>query len=78
MQTKNKSYSVILTTAFYDMNQKIYNQKKPTLCISKISVNPILHLQVMHDYIVFHCSIGYCVEWSLSDENYVKIALISH
>ena len=42
-----------------------YKQKKP---ISKISVDSNFMLQVMHDDVVFHCSIDHCVELSLVDE----------
>ena len=43
----------------------------------KLQLIPILHLQVLHDYVVFHCSIDYRAEFCLVDDNYVKIALIS-
>ena len=35
----------------------------------KFQLIPILHLQVMHDFVVFHCSIYYCVELNLVDES---------
>ena len=43
---------------------KRYKQKT---VFPKFQLILILHLQVMyhHDYIVFHCSIDYCVELSL-------------
>ena len=48
-----KKYSVILTTSFYGMNQKI-NEK----CLfTKLQLIPILRFQVMHVWLcVFHCS----------------------
>ena len=54
---------MILTTSFCDMNQKthiyiyIYIKEKKKL-ISQIL---ILFLQVMHGFVVLHCSIDYCV-----------------
>ena len=50
---------MILTASFYDMNQKIQTIK----VISKISVDlNFLCLQLMHDYVYWHCSIDYCVK----------------
>ena len=48
LQEKLKEYSVILTTSFYGMDQKILTKK----LISKISVDykfTMLRFQVMHD-----------------------------
>ena len=54
-----KEYSVIFTTPFYGMNQK--KQKKKSL-FPKFQLIPILHFQVMHDYVCFIAPIDYCVE----------------
>ena len=53
--------SVILTTSFYGMNQKIYTHKKKSL-LPKFQLIPILSFQVMHDYVCFIAPIDYCVE----------------
>ena len=34
----------------------------------KFQLIPILRLQVLHDYVYWHCSIDYCVKLSLVDE----------
>ena len=60
-----------LTTCFYDMNQKILNKK----LFPKFQLVPILHLQVMHDYMHLNCSIDYCVKLI---QTYVTTAFIPH
>ena len=42
---------------------------------SKFQLIPTLHLQVtsMHDYVCWHCSIDYCVKWSLVDKTFMHI-----
>ena len=40
------------------MNQKILTKK----VISKTSVDSILRLQVMHDYVHWHISVDYCIK----------------
>ena len=69
-----KEYSVI-PTLFYFMtlirgnkqNKKTKNKKKSLF--PKFQLILILPLQVMHDYVVFHCSIDCCVESSLLNDN---------
>ena len=41
-----KMYSVILTTSFYDMNQKMNTEKA---YYQNFRMIPILHFQVLHD-----------------------------
>ena len=53
-----EEYSLILHL-FYDINQVILNKKS---LFPKFQLIPILNLQVMHDYVVFHCSIDYSIE----------------
>ena len=48
------------------MNQKTQTKKKLFL---KFQLIPILHLQVMHDYVHWHCSIDYCVKLILINKN---------
>ena len=38
----------------------------------KFQLIPILHLQVMHDYVHLYCSIDYCVKLSLIDKTLCK------
>ena len=49
---------MILTTSFYDMNQKI---GKKGLFL-KFQLILILHFQVVHDCVCFIAPIDYCVE----------------
>ena len=39
---------------------------------------PILHLQVMHDYVYWHCSIDFCVKSSLVYKTLCKKLLSFH
>ena len=55
------SNNVFLWHESLDINKK--------MLISKISVDSILPLQVMHDYVHWHCSTDYCVKVILVDEN---------
>ena len=57
---------MILTASFYDMNKKILTK---TSLFPKYQLIPILHLQVMHDYVHWHYSIDFCVELILVDED---------
>ena len=50
--------SVILRTSFYDTNQKILMKKG---LFPKFHLIPILRLQVIHDCVLWHCSIDHCV-----------------
>ena len=66
-----KEESVILTTSFYDINQKILTPKKKRKkkkLFANIQLIQILRLQVMYKYVHWHCSIDYCVKLSLVDE----------
>ena len=58
--------------SFYDESEDILTKK----LLAKFQVIPILHLQVIHDYMHWHCSIEYCIKLSLVDETLWKIALI--
>ena len=72
-----KEYSMILTTSFYDdVNQKIQIKKKSLF--PKCQLIPVLRLQVMHDYVHWHCSIDHCVKLSLVDEPLCKKLLSFH
>ena len=59
--TDLKEYSVILTTSFYGMNQKIQT-KKAKLFFPKFQLIPILGFQIMYDYVCFIAPTDYCVE----------------
>ena len=72
-----KEYLVILTTSFYDMNEKIYTHKK-SLILPKFQLISILRLQVMHDCVQWHCSIDCCVKLSLVNETSCKKLLSFH
>ena len=50
-----KEWSVVPKTSLYDINLKILIKKKRLL--PKFQLIPILRLQVMHDYVHWHCSI---------------------
>ena len=58
---------MILTTSFYGMNKKIQTKKN---LFPKFKLIPILHFQVMHDYVCFIAPIDYCVELSLVAETF--------
>ena len=46
--------------------------------LPKFRLIPILRLQVMHDYVHWHCSIDYCVKLKSRVRDFMpKIALIS-
>ena len=64
-----KEYSVILTTS-EDINIKSL--------LPKCQLMPSVRLQVMHDYVHWHCSIDYCVKLSLVDETLFKNLLTFH
>ena len=64
-----KEYSVILTTSFNEHKSEDINIKS---LFPKFQLIPILRLQVMHDYVVFHCSIDYCVKLSLVHETFCE------
>ena len=51
-----------LTTSFYGMNQKILPKKKKKGLFPKFQLIPILHFQVMHNFVCFIAPIDYCVE----------------
>ena len=70
-----KRYSVILTTSFYEMNQKIKTKKA---FFPKFQSIPILRFQVKYDYVCFIASINFCIELVSSTRFSVKIALISY
>ena len=40
--------------------------------LPKFQLIPILGLQVMHDYVQWHCSIDYCVKLSFVDKTLCK------
>ena len=65
-----KEYSVILTTSFYDMNQKVFKKK--------IQSFPVVPLQVIHDYVLWHYSTDYCVRLNLIDKTFCKKLLSLH
>ena len=71
---------MFLTTSFYDMNQKVLTKKKEEKkrLFPKFQLIPILHLQVMHDYVHLHCSIDYHVKLILVDKNLCKLLLLFH
>ena len=66
---------MILTTSFYDMNQKIDKKKR---LFPKFQLIPISRFQVMHDYVCFIAPIDYrwiksCVQdflWKLLSFSY--------
>ena len=65
-----KGYSVILTTSFYDMNQKI---KKKVYFQNSVDSNfMFMKLPVMHDYVCFIAPIDYCVELILVDKTFCE------
>ena len=62
-----KEYLVILTTSFYDMNQKIQTKKA-----SKISGDSSSTVTRHACYVHWHCSIECCVKLSLIKETCAK------
>ena len=56
---------MILTASFYDMNQNIFFKKK---LFPQFLLIAILHFQVMHNYIHWHCPIDYHIELILVDQ----------
>ena len=53
---------VFLTLSFYDTDQKILKKKKKKMLFPKFQLIPILHLQVMHDLVHWHCPKDYWVK----------------
>ena len=74
-----KKYSVTLIHLFYNMNQKMKTNKQTNKSLlPKFQLIPIFLLQVMHDYVHWHCSIDYCVKISLVNETLCKTLLLFH
>ena len=67
-----KEYSVILTTPFYDIYEKIL------ILFPKFQLILILHLQVMHDHVHWHCSIDLTAHMKLHETFLLKKWLHFH
>ena len=70
--TFSDSNNIILWHESDDVYKKKKKKKKKKSLFPKFQLIPILHLQVMHDYVTSHCSIGYCVELIIVDNNFCE------
>ena len=59
----SNSNNIFLWHKSEDINKRLF---------PKFQLIPILSLQVMHDYVHWHCSKDYCVKLSLVDKTYAK------
>ena len=59
----------MILTSFDDTNQEISTTTTKKRLFPKFQLIPISRLQVMHDYVHWHCHIDCCVKLILVDEN---------